>query len=92
MRQYFFDYVSKNETLRDYKGRQFSADRLAHEYAQLLAIHLQHDPEAIYSGWSIVARDVKGAEIFSVLVPPSENDQSVAFKTASSDVIRNLPL
>ena len=75
MRQYFFDYVSENESLRDYRGRQFMVDSLAREYAELIAIHLQHDPQGAYFAWSIAVRDVKGAELFSVPVPAPEDDQ-----------------
>jgi hypothetical protein len=80
VRQYFFDYVSENESLRDYRGRQFMADSLAREYAELIAIHLQHDPQGAYFAWSIVVRDVKGAELFSVPVPAPEDDQPGVFR------------
>ena len=85
MKRCFFDYVSKNETLSDYEGRYFSPSE-AREYAGVLAIHLQYDPEAKYSGWSVVVRDVLGAEICSVLVPPND-DRGVIFKALPSDAI-----
>jgi hypothetical protein len=85
MQRLFFDYVSKNETLSDYEGRYFSPSE-AREYAGVLAIHLQYAPEAKYSGWSVVVRDVLGAEICSVPVPPNE-DQGVVFKALPSDAI-----
>jgi hypothetical protein len=85
MQRCFFDYVSKSETLSDYEGRYFSPSE-AREYAAVLAIHLQYDPEAKYSGWSVVVRDVLGAEICSVLVLPNE-DRCVVFKALPSDAI-----
>ena len=85
MQRFFFDYVSKSETLSDYQGRYFSPSE-AREYAAVLAIHLQYHPKANYSGWSVVARDALGAEICSVPVPPKD-DQSVVFKALPSDAI-----
>jgi hypothetical protein len=85
MQRCFFDYVSKSETLSDYQGRYFSPSE-AREYAVVLAIHLQYDPEAKYSGWSVVVRDVVGAEICSVLVPPNE-DRRIVFKALPSGAI-----
>ena len=85
MQRLFFDYVSKNETLSDYEGRYFSPSE-AREYAGVLAIHLQYAPEAKYCGWAVVVRDVLGAEICSVLVPPND-DQGVVFKALPSDAI-----
>ena len=85
MQRFFFDYVSKSETLSDYQGRYFSPSE-AREYAGVLAIHLQYHPEANYSGWSVVVRDALGAEIFSVLVLPKD-DQRVVFKALPSDAI-----
>jgi len=85
MQRFFFDYVSKSETLSAYQGRYFSPSE-AREYAGVLAIHLQYAPEAKYSGWSVVVRDVLGAEICSVLVPPND-DRGVVFKALPSDAI-----
>jgi hypothetical protein len=85
MQRFFFDYVSKSETLSDYQGRYFSPSE-AREYAGVLAIHLQYDPEAKYCGWSVVVRDVLGVEICSVLVPPND-DRCVVFKALPSDAI-----
>jgi hypothetical protein len=85
MQRLFFDCVSKDETLSDYEGRYFSPSE-AREYAGVLAIHLQYAPEAKYCGWAVVVRDVLGAEICSVLVPPND-DQGVVFKALPSDAI-----
>ena len=85
MKRCFFDYVSKSETLSDYQRRYFSPSE-AREYAGVLAIHLQYAPEAKYSGLSVVVRDVLGAEICSVRVPPND-DQGIVFKALPSDAI-----
>ena len=77
MSRYFFDYLSSDDTLRDYEGRLFRTIRAAYEHADLIAIHLQYDPDCAYSGWSIVVRDALGAKIYDVPVPPPEPGSNV---------------
>ena len=88
MQRFFFDYVSKDEMLSDYQGRYFSAAD-AREYARILAIHLQYDPEDAYVGWSVAARDGLGAEICRVSVLPPDNNHGAAFKALPSDAVGN---
>jgi hypothetical protein len=59
----------------------------ARDHAELVAIHLQHDPEAAYEGWSIVVRDVLGVEICSILVPPATGNQFGKFETVPNVVV-----
>jgi hypothetical protein len=92
MQSYFFDYVSSDDTIHDYNGRVFPTVGRAREHAELLAIHLQHDPEAKYDRWFIVARDARGAEIFSVMVPAPADDHRVVFKTLPHALVMSLPL
>ena len=92
MERYFFDFVSKDETLHDYQGRTFAFASSAKEHAALLTIHLQHDPEAAYAGWTIVTRNQLGTEIFSMSVPAPTGDERVVFKPLPDAVVREMPL
>jgi hypothetical protein len=66
MTRYFFDYVTENQVLHDYQGRYYDNTMAAREYAELLAIDLEHMGE--WTGWTVSVRDVHGKESFSVQV------------------------
>ena len=80
MRQYFFDLVSDERTFHDFQGRHFESDGEAGQHAQLLAIHMQYDPDRENSDWSVVVRDAPGLVVHSVRVPPPDPRCAVAGK------------
>lgn len=84
MTRYFFDYVSNNQLLRDYNGRDYPDIQDACEHANLLAFHLRHDPANAYAGWSIMVRDALGKKIYDVSVPLGNSGQTAVF-SASND-------
>jgi hypothetical protein len=92
MHRYFFDFVSKNETLYDYQGRSFAFVSSAKEHAELLSIHLQCEPAGAYVGWTIVARNELGTEICSMPVPELAENQRIEFKPLPDAVVREMPL
>jgi hypothetical protein len=89
MQRYFFDYVSNDRTLFDHQGQNCATNANARDQAELLAIHLQHDPEAAYVGWSIVVRDVRGTEVCSVPVPAANGNQFGKIEDLSIVVVLN---
>jgi hypothetical protein len=91
MQRYFFDFVSKNETLHDYQGRTFAFESTAKEHAELLTIHLQHDPSGAYAEWTIVARNERGTDLFSMSVPVPAGNEHVVFKPLADAIVRELP-
>jgi hypothetical protein len=91
MQRYFFDFVSKNETLHDYQGRAFAFESTAKEHAELLTIHLQHDPDGAYADWTIVARDERGTKLFSMSVKAQTGGERVVFKPLADAAVREMP-
>jgi len=81
MKQYFFDLVSGERTFHDFQGRQFENDGEAGQHAQLLAIHMQYDPDCVHSEWTVLVRDAPGLVVHSVAVPPPDPRCAVAGKT-----------
>ena len=53
-------------------------------YAQLLAIHMQYDPDCANSEWRVLVRDAPGVIVHSVLVPPPDPRCAVAGKHVQS--------
>src|SRR5258705_11274043 len=80
MKQYFFDIVSDERTLHDFQGRRFESDEAAAQHAQLLAIHLQYDPDCASSDWMVLVRDAPGLVVHSVAVPPPDPRCAIAGK------------
>ena len=80
MKQYFFDQVSDERTFHDFQGRLFASDGEAGQHAQLLAIHMQYDPDCESSEWKVVVRDAPGGIVHSVPVPPPDPRCAVAGK------------
>ena len=68
MERYFFDWACESEILRDFKGSSFKTRADACRHAELLAIHLQYDPEYDYSGWNVIVFDALGEKLRSVPV------------------------
>jgi Domain of unknown function (DUF6894) len=80
MKQYFFDVVSDERTFHDFQGRHFDSDGEAGQHAQLLAIHMQYDPDCARSEWRVLVRDAPGLVVHSVLVPPPDPRCAIAGK------------
>jgi hypothetical protein len=80
MKQYFFDLVSDERTFHDFQGRQFVSDQEAGQHAQLLAIHMQYDPDRESSDWRVIVRDAPGLVVLSVRVPPPDPRCAIAGK------------
>ena len=80
MKQYFFDLVSDERTFHDFQGRQFASKTEAGQHAQLLAIHLQYDPDCARNNWTVLVCDAHGLLVHSVAVPPPDPRCAVAGK------------
>jgi Domain of unknown function (DUF6894) len=81
MKQYFFDIVSAERTFHDFQGRTFESDGEAGQHAQLLAIHMQYDPDCAASDWKVLVRDAPGTVVQAVPVPPPDPRCAVAGQT-----------
>lgn len=68
MKRFFFDYTTKDRSLYDYRGDEFSnsqsAIEFAHETAQVLTQSLSGD----WVGWSVEVRNADGEKFLSLPV------------------------
>ncbi len=90
MKCYFFDYTSKDRTLRDFQGCLFRSVHDAREHAQLLAVHLQCDPAHDYSGWTVIMCDALGVKVHSVQLPVTGASRAVVFRADNGARLRPL--
>ena len=70
MTRFFFDYVSDGQVMHDYQGRYYANAQAAREYAELLALDLEHMGE--WDGFAVCVRNAHGQEFFSTPVRAME--------------------
>ena len=67
MRRFFFDYTSKDSSLLDYKGEEFTSPKGAVEFAEAIALDLAAAAKS-WHGWSVEVRDAAGTKFRSLSI------------------------
>jgi hypothetical protein len=80
--RFFFDYMTKDQSLHDYKGDEFRNPQSALQYAEEIAQHLKHSISGEWIGWRVEVRDAEGAKYFSLPVDSAIGDISAAMARA----------
>jgi len=65
MVRYFFDYVTTNQSLYDYKGSEFRNPDAARDFAEAMAQDLRDSLNNEWSGWSIDVRNAEGGQLLT---------------------------
>jgi hypothetical protein len=71
MARFFFTLASKEETIRDTKGRELTDLASAHRHAMLLIHNMTTLDHVDWRGWSINVTDANQQSVLTVLVPQS---------------------
>jgi two-component system, chemotaxis family, chemotaxis protein CheY len=66
--RFFFDYTTKDQSLRDYHGEEFRSVEDAFEFAETTAQDLKNNLTRDWMGWSVEVRDAEGTKYFSLPV------------------------
>ena len=69
MQRFFFNFSSKDDTIPDTKGREFSDLAAAHRHAMLLIHKMVSLDDMDWQGWSINVTDTSNRSMLSVLFP-----------------------
>ncbi|SRR5260370_39994344 len=69
MKRFFFHLASKDHTVWDSKGREFSDLAAAHRHAKLLIHKMVTLDESDWRGWSINVTDASYRSVLTVLFP-----------------------
>jgi len=68
--RFFFDYTTKDQSLRDYQGDEFLSSRDAFDFAETTAQNLKNNLNGDWIGWSVEVRDAEGTKYYSLPVMP----------------------
>jgi hypothetical protein len=71
MNRFFFHLASKDNTIWDEKGRDFTDLAAAHRHAMLLIHKMVALDDVDWAGWSINVTDASYGSVLSVLFPPT---------------------
>ncbi len=77
MKRFFFDYMTNDQSLYDYRGSEFPNLQSAVEFALETEQVLKHSLSDAWSGWSIHVRNAEGKEMFSLPVGRSAKENPV---------------
>ena len=69
MNRFFFHIASKDDSILDTKGREFSDLATAHRHAMLLIHKMVLLDDMDWQGWSINVTDASNRSVLSVLFP-----------------------
>ena len=69
MNRFFFHFASKDDSIFDTKGREFSDLAAAHRHAMLLIHKMVLLDDMDWRGWSINVTDASNRSVLSVLFP-----------------------
>jgi len=69
MNRFFFHIASKDDSILDTKGREFSDLATAHRHAMLLIHKILLLDDLDWQGWSINVTDASNRSVLSVLFP-----------------------
>jgi hypothetical protein len=72
MKRFFFDFMTNERSLYDYRGDEFVSPQSAIEFAHATAQVLKHSLSGDWAGWSVVVRNAEGEKFFSLPVGPPE--------------------
>jgi hypothetical protein len=76
MNRFFFHFWSKDDIVRDNKGREFSDLSAAHRHAILLIHKMILLDDMEWRGWSVKITDADDRSMLSVLFPQASYFQS----------------
>jgi CheY-like chemotaxis protein len=65
---FFFDYTTRDKSLRDYQGHEFPTSEAARGFAEATAQTLKNGLNSEWKDWSIEVRDAEGTKYFSLSV------------------------
>lgn len=68
--RFFFDYTTKDQSLRDYQGDEFLSSAGAFDFAEATAQALRSSLNGDWMGWSVEVRDAEGTKYHSLPVVP----------------------
>ncbi len=68
--RFFFDYTTRDQSLRDYQGDEFLSSEDAFDYAEATAQNLKSKLNGDWIGWSVEVRDAEGKKYFLLPVMP----------------------
>ncbi len=68
--RFFFDYTTRDQSLRDYQGDEFLSSKGAFDFAEATAQTLKSSLNGEWIGWSVEVRDANGTKYFSLPVVP----------------------
>ena len=71
MARYFFNFSSREETIHDTKGAEFTDLASAHRHAMVLIYRMVLLDELDWTGWSVDVTDANHRSILTVLFPQS---------------------
>lgn len=66
--RFFFDYTTRDQSLRDYQGDEFLSSKAAFEFAEATAQNLKSSLNGDWKAWSVDVRDAAGKVYFSLPV------------------------
>jgi hypothetical protein len=68
--RFFFDYTTRDQSLRDYQGDEFLSSKGAFDFAEATTQTLRSSLNGEWAGWSVEVRDANGTKYFSLPVMP----------------------
>jgi two-component system, chemotaxis family, chemotaxis protein CheY len=63
---FFFDYTTRDKSLRDYQGHEFPNSEAACDFAEAIAQTFKNSLNSTWSDWFIEVRDAEGTKYFSL--------------------------
>lgn len=81
--RFFFDYITKDQSIRDYHGDEFLSAEDALDFAETTAQALKSSLNGEWIGWSVEVRDAEGTKYFAL--PGMPVRQAAANAIAESD-------
>jgi len=76
--RFFFDYTTRDQSIRDYQGDEFPSSKDAFDFAETTAQILKNNLNGDWIGWSVEVRDAEGAKYFSSPVMPGRHAKTNA--------------
>ena len=68
--RFFFDYTTKDQSIRDYQGDDFLSSAGAFDFAEATTQALRSSLNGDWKGWSVEVRDAEGTRYLSLPVMP----------------------
>lgn len=81
--RFFFDYITKDQSLCDHHGDEFLSSKHAYDFAEATAQALRNSLNGDWTDWSVEVRDAEGKKYCSLPVVPAR--QAAMNAIAESD-------